>query len=51
MAVTPVAWVGLIAAGAVIAASAAGSSIWIDGVVKNNAGDWYDSIMTYLGIK
>ncbi|PCI49228.1 MAG: hypothetical protein COB43_06740 [Oceanospirillales bacterium] len=46
---TPVGWVGLLVGGAAVAASAAGASMWINGQVKENGGDWYDRIMN--GIK
>ncbi|MGB2222753.1 hypothetical protein [Neptunomonas phycophila] len=48
MVATPVGWVGLIIGGAAVAASAAGASIWVNGQVKDNGGDWYDGIMSWL---
>jgi hypothetical protein len=45
---TPVGWVGLVIGGAAVAASAAGASIWANGQVKANSGNWYDSIMKWL---
>lgn len=45
---TPVGWVGLVIGGAAVAASAAGVSIWANGQVKANSGNWYDAIMNWL---
>lgn len=45
---TPIGWVGLIVGGAAVAASAAGASIWVNGQVKENSGDWYDEIMNLV---
>jgi hypothetical protein len=45
---TPVGWVGLIIGGATVAASAAGASIWVNGQIKENSGDWYDGIMGWI---
>jgi len=45
---TPVGWVGLVVGGAAVAASTAGASIWANGQVKANSGNWYDAIMNWL---
>lgn len=31
-----------------VLASAAGASIWVNGQVKENSGDWYDEIMNLV---
>lgn len=48
MVATPVGWVGLIVGGAAVAASAAGASMWVNGQVKDNGGEWYDGIMNWI---
>jgi len=48
---TPVGWVGLIVGGIAVAGVAAMASIGMNSAVKDNSGDWYDSIMKSLGIK
>jgi hypothetical protein len=45
MVATPVGWVGLIVGGLAVAGSAAAASIGMNSAVKNNSGDWYDSII------
>ncbi|KEQ17903.1 hypothetical protein [Endozoicomonas numazuensis] len=45
LAATPAGWVGLIVGGALVAGTAAGASMWVNGQVKDNAGSWYDNIM------
>jgi hypothetical protein len=44
VAATPAGWV-LIVVGIGVAVAAAGTSIWLDKTIKENAGSWYDSIM------
>lgn len=48
---TPVGWVGLVIGGLVVAGSAAAASIAMNNTVKNNSGEWYDSIMKALGVQ
>jgi len=45
---TPIGWVGLVIGGVTVAASAASASIWANGQVKSNSGNWYDAIMNWL---
>lgn len=45
---TPVGWVGLVVGGIAVAGAAAGASILSKKVVKNNAGNIYDSIMQWI---
>ena len=45
MVATPVGWVGLIVGGLAVAGTAAVASIGMNNAVKNNSGDWYDSII------
>ena len=42
---TPVGWVGLIVGGALLAGAAAGASIKVNEIVKEDAGGIYDYIM------
>lgn len=51
MVATPVGWVGLIIGGTAVAVSAASASLWVNGKVKHNSGDWYDAIMKWVGLK
>ncbi|BBA36163.1 uncharacterized protein sS8_4233 [Methylocaldum marinum] len=51
LAATPAGWVGLIVGGAAVAGAAAGSSMLINSIFKENSGGWYDSIMTSLDIR
>ena len=44
VAATPAGWV-LIVVGIGVAVAAAGTSIWLDKTIKENAGSWYDFIM------
>jgi len=44
VAATPAGWV-LVLVGIGVAAAAAGTSIWFDKSIKENAGSWYDTIM------
>lgn len=48
IAATPVGWVGLIVGGVAIAGTAAAASMGVNSAVKENAGNWYDSIMKTL---
>lgn len=48
MVATPVGWVGLLVGGAVAATTAAGASMYTNHKIKQNAGNWYDSIMRWL---
>lgn len=48
MVATPIGWVGLIIGGIAVAGVAAGASIWTNNQFKNNSGNWYDSIMSWL---
>ncbi|GGB01946.1 hypothetical protein [Agarivorans gilvus] len=50
MVATPVGWVGLIVGGLAVAGTAAAVSIGVNGLVKENSGSWYDSIMKSIGI-
>ena len=50
VAATPAGWV-LIVIGIGVAATAAGISIYSDKMIKENSGNWYDSIMKWLNIK
>ncbi|BBA36161.1 uncharacterized protein sS8_4231 [Methylocaldum marinum] len=45
---TPVGWVGLIVGGVAVAGVAAATSIWTNNIIKNNAGDVYDSILNRI---
>ena len=45
---TPVGWAGLIIGGIVVAGSAAAISIGTNGLVKDNAGEVYDGIMSWV---
>lgn len=38
-------WIGLIVGGIAVAGVAAAASIEMNNSIKNNSGDWYDSIM------
>ncbi len=51
MVATPVGWVGLILGGVAVVGVTAAASIGMNSAVKDNSGDWYDSIMDLLGIK
>ncbi len=48
MVATPIGWVGLIVGGIAVAGVAAGASIWTNNQLKNNSGNWYDSLMDWL---
>ncbi len=48
MVATPVGWVGLIVAGATVAATTTGASIWVNNATKDNGGSWYDGIMNWI---
>lgn len=48
MILTPVGWVGLIAAGAAIAGSTAATTLLTDRALKNSSGEWYDAIMDWI---
>ena len=50
LAATPAGWV-LVLVGIGVAAAAAGTSIWFDKSIKENAGSWYDSIMKWTNAK
>jgi hypothetical protein len=50
MIATPVGWVGLIVGGIVVAGSAAAVSMGVNSLVKENSGNWYDSIMKAMGV-
>ncbi|MCP4487847.1 MAG: hypothetical protein GY820_11095, partial [Gammaproteobacteria bacterium] len=45
MVATPVGWVGLILGGLAVAGVAAGASMGMNSLVKENSGDWYDLIV------
>lgn len=45
---TPIGWVGLVVGGIAVAGAAAAGSIAMNNAVKDNSGDWYDSIMKAL---
>ncbi len=51
MVATPVGWVGLIVGGLAVAGVAATTSIVVNNAIKDNSGNWYDSIMNTLGVK
>jgi hypothetical protein len=51
MVATPIGWVGLVIGGVVVAGAAAGVAIGMNSAVKNNSGDWYDSIMAWIDRK
>ena len=51
MVATPVGWVGLIVGGVAVAGTAAAVSMGVNGLVKENSGSWYDSIMKAIGVK
>ena len=48
MVATPVGWVGLIVGGLAVAGMTAAVSMTAGGIVKDNSGAWYDSIMAGL---
>ena len=48
LAASPVGWVVLIAGGLAVAGAAAGASMGMNSIVKENAGSWYDSIMNVI---
>ncbi len=48
MVATPIGWVGLIVGGIAVVGVAAGASIWTNNQLKNNSGNWYDSLMDWL---
>lgn len=50
MIATPVGWVGLIVGGVAVAGTAAAVSMGVNGLVKENSGSWYDSIMKAIGV-
>ncbi|WP_200897977.1 hypothetical protein [Arsukibacterium sp. MJ3] len=50
MVATPIGWVGLIVGGVAVAGTAAVASIGMNYAVKNNSGDWYDTIMKSIGV-
>lgn len=51
MIATPVGWVGLIVGGLAVAGVAAATSIGMNSYVKENSGDLYDDIMSWISIK
>lgn len=50
VAATPVGWVGLVVGGVIVAGTAAATSMGVNSAVKDNAGSWYDFIMSLLGV-
>jgi hypothetical protein len=50
MIATPVGWVGLIVGGVAVAGTAAAVSMGMNGLVKENSGSWYDSLMKAIGV-
>jgi hypothetical protein len=50
MMATPVGWVGLVIGGLAVAGVAAGTSIWTNGITKDNAGNYYDRILKEVSL-
>lgn len=48
MVATPIGWVGLIVGGIVVVGASAGASMWVNDFAKEDAGNWYDSIMGWI---
>jgi hypothetical protein len=45
MTLTPVGWMGLVVGGLAVAGAAAGASMVMNGITKDNAGNIYDDLM------
>ncbi|GAA3916862.1 hypothetical protein [Litoribacillus peritrichatus] len=50
MVATPVGWVGLIVGGVIVAGTSAVGAMAVNSAVKDNSGDWYDSILKAIGV-
>jgi len=48
MVATPIGWVGLIIGGLAVVGASAGASMWVNDFAKEDAGNWYDSIMSWI---
>ena len=48
MVATPIGWVGLIIGGIAVVGVSAGTSMWVNDFAKEDAGNWYDDIMSWI---